>query len=64
MYGGHRKMTDYKYLDNYMQYNYDIEVLQTFNKSLWYAYVNGTITLEEYIRVKRLIASWIEDIEK
>ena len=64
MYRGYRKMTDYKYLDNYMQYNYDIEVLQTFNKSLWYAYVNGTITREEYIRIKRSIASCIEDIEK
>ena len=43
---------------------YNFEELQSLNKSLWYAYVNGTITLEEYIRVKRLIASWIEDIEK
>lgn len=43
--------------------NYDVE-LQSLNKSLWYAYLNGTITLDEYIRIKRSIASWIEDIEK
>ena len=43
--------------------NYDVE-LQSLNKSLWYAYLNGTITLEEYIRIKRSIASCLEDIEK
>ena len=43
--------------------NYDVE-LQSLNKSLWYAYINGTITLEEYIIIKRSIASCIEDTEK
>ena len=43
--------------------NYDVE-LQSLNKSLWYAYVNGTITLEEYIVIKRSIASCMEDIER
>ena len=43
--------------------NYDVE-LQSLNKSLWYAYVNDHITLEEYIIIRRSIASCIEDIEK
>ena len=43
--------------------NYDV-VLQRLNKSLWYAYVNETITLEEYNIIKKLIASCIEDMEK
>ena len=43
--------------------NYDAE-LQSLNKSLWYAYVNDTITLEEYLRIRRSIATCIEDIEK
>ena len=43
--------------------NYDVE-LQSLLKSLWYAYVNETITLEEYIIIKKAIESCIEDIEK
>ena len=43
--------------------NYDVE-LQSLNKSLWYAYVNETITLEEYIVIKNSIASCVEDKEK
>ena len=43
--------------------NYDVE-LQSLNKSLWYAYINGTITLNEYIIVKNSIALCMGDIEK
>ena len=43
--------------------NYDVE-LQSLNKSLWYAYLNGTITLNEYIIVKNSIALCMGDIEK
>ena len=43
--------------------NYDVE-LQSLNKSLWYAYLNDTITLEEYIRIKRSIAACIGGREK
>ena len=59
-------MTDYKYLDKITcEFDkYGIEELQSLNKSLWYAYLNGTITLEEYIRIKRSIASCLEEIEK
>ena len=43
--------------------NYDVE-LQSLNKSLWYAYVNDHITLEEYLRIRRYIEVCIEDIER
>ena len=43
--------------------NYDVE-LQSILKSLWYAYVNETITLEEYIVIKNSINLCMGDIEK
>ena len=43
--------------------NYDVE-LQSLNKSLWYAYINGTITLNEYIIIKNSIALCMGNIEK
>ena len=44
-------------------FNYDDE-LHEINKVVWGAYVNGTITLEEYLRIRRYIEGCLEDIER
>ena len=44
-------------------FNYDDDLYEI-NKSAWYAYVNGAITLEEYLRIRRYIEGCIEDIER